>query len=1285
MRNSKSFPVIFAFFMFSPIFTFAQVNVRIHKPPPNQLKTENLWWVDLTNAGSGRPVDKVPTYDVYLYGEISRENELIFRGSTNDFKLPPGTKRVLPNEIKSLRDTWYKEEYEKYLVRTGGVPAGNYNVCVSVKDSKTNRELGRQCIKITVMLANAPRLISPKGDLKVKVKRPIFTWTRPTPVPASMKISYKVKIVEVYEGQTKEEAIRSNIPVYEGVIKNISFQYPVKARTLDINKTYAWQVQAIDETGIPFGEQQGMSEIWQFNPKDIYGDKVVPRLIPEVLKIGEFTLKDITYNANSTIDSLSGHAESFFLQKSVPGHFGGPVFIWTEVNFLVDFNNLKARWTTGDTAEVIVGEIIEDFSSPLEVKVEGYSVLVYDIHLLPDSAISELGVKVTCLCDTLSCNALELEPFAVRVSPKIDLYKELPVKERGPFVLGETGILIKSTDKVIVDLSRTITPSDVGISFNHGETIEQSAMKNSNTGFLYGKYTFTNGKLNSSGFSVEFQLASPFNFAPINPMGFDVNLASGYLKIDSCKVKNGKFTNSLILIRKGEKGVYKADGNQIAVAYDSLLVDSKLNIYGDVRNSEEMRWGGFGITWDVGQFRLKGAPAEFVSPVKGDSFKVYSAGELDSLSGLTIKYNKYHYIFSIYSTDTENPIKISDGILGGYFNIGSFGISGILHTFNDSRPRDSVLLGNKNLPQYIAKTPFITKLGRYSRKQKSDSLMDIEFKFTGNSTFDSDMGGQFKIPTECDFYSSIKDTCEIRPPFKDMEVTSTASFVGGNVAFTDTLQLPYWGVGITSKRGVVSVKLGEIVYTNADIYEPVHFSKGFNIIWGEMLADGSLGEFYFNHDAAHQKFDGFPITLDSAALSEYDPNRAGELVVRSGVHFSFFGETDTLITVHDAIYSKNIDPYYGRLVSIEPYSFTLYRKWGSKMSIMDFPTIMYDSAVQNGFKGTGLVDIEFMPDAHLPATIRIDSMSASICMSDHNVHQLFFGVGNFSAVDRTWGCIYIEGDELKRMVTGGALYAGASAVSLLPAQAGGGVEWKTVVTPTMTQFTCHGLMYIDIGLAHAEVNGRIRLTHDRSIPALDGEVYGHFNMSDVIAGGVEAEGQVTWHFGSDYFMLQGRVAVDIYSWLGGGGMEGGVFIGKDAPSSQAWVLLDEDGRFGIDITRLPVTLTGVYGYGEIGWSERFLYGVLEGEIIIHVGLGLFVQSAGPAMMGDCGIYIRGEILWGLVSASALANLQFFAAVPPDPSYFEGTIKLKGCVAYIFCASIKLTAGISSEDGFYLEY
>ncbi|MEJ2306613.1 MAG: hypothetical protein P8Y30_03545, partial [candidate division WOR-3 bacterium] len=612
MRLSRKLFVRYFFVMFIPFCALAQVNVKIRRPPQNQLKVEDLWAVDLSSEVSK---------DVYLYGEIRREGELIFRGSTNKFSLSRGTKRIRSRDIKNLRDTWYKSEYKEYLMRVGSVPAGDYNVCVSVKDAKTSREFGRECVRISIVSAKAPRLISPRGDLKTEIKRPVFTWTRPAPVPANMRISYKVKIVEVYEGQTKEEAIRTNVPVFEqDGVKSTSFQYPVKAKSLDMDKNYAWQVQAIDEVGRPFGERQGMSEIWQFNPKDIYRDDKVRSLLPDVLKIGDFVLKNITYNEGSTLDSLSGQGESFFLQKNIPEHFGGPAFTWIEVNFPVEFENLKAEWETGDTADVIVGKVAKDFTSPLEVEVEGSSVFVNDINMSADSAISELAVKVTCLCDTLSCESLVLESFSSRVSPAIDLYKELPAQERGPFVLGETGILIKSTGKVVVDLSRTITPSNVGISFNQGETIGQPRMYNSNTGFLYGKYTFTDGKLNSSGFSATFQLTTPFDFSSINPMGFKVSLASGFLQIDSCKVKKGKFSNGIITVRKRERGVYKSDGTEFSVSYDSLLVDSKLNIYGSVLNSEEMRWGGFGATWDIGQFRLRSRPAEFISPVKSDSF-----------------------------------------------------------------------------------------------------------------------------------------------------------------------------------------------------------------------------------------------------------------------------------------------------------------------------------------------------------------------------------------------------------------------------------------------------------------------------------------------------------------------------------------------------------------------------------------------------------------------------------------------------------------------------------------
>jgi hypothetical protein len=46
-----------------PVQLFGQVRVILHQPPPNQLKIEQLWWVDISNFSTNE-------YTVYLRTEI---------------------------------------------------------------------------------------------------------------------------------------------------------------------------------------------------------------------------------------------------------------------------------------------------------------------------------------------------------------------------------------------------------------------------------------------------------------------------------------------------------------------------------------------------------------------------------------------------------------------------------------------------------------------------------------------------------------------------------------------------------------------------------------------------------------------------------------------------------------------------------------------------------------------------------------------------------------------------------------------------------------------------------------------------------------------------------------------------------------------------------------------------------------------------------------------------------------------------------------------------------------
>jgi hypothetical protein len=171
--------------------------------------------------------------------------------------------------------------------------------------------------------------------------------------------------------------------------------------------------------------------------------------------------------------------------------------------------------------------------------------------------------------------------------------------------------------------------------------------------------------------------------------------------------------------------------------------------------------------------------------------------------------------------------------------------------------------------------------------------------------------------------------------------------------------------------------------------------------------------------------------------------------------------------------------------------------------------------------------------------------------------------------------------------------------------------------------------------------------------------------------------------------LQGRMKVYVCSWVVSGGLEGGFFIGHQVPKQLAWVLRPTNPHFGVSDAILPATLTGIFGYGQISFG--FNAYVLGGGVSLYAGMGAFSETpAGltskwtsivglPYVLGTCGIYAHGEILGGLVSASAWGNLSLRG---PIPTYFEGTFGLQGCVAWVVCASVDITGGINS-NGFYL--
>jgi hypothetical protein len=267
-----------------PALAQQQVIVNIQHPPFNQLMIEDMWKLTLINSSN-------TTYTVYLSGTLTESQAgLIATGNSTTFDLPPGTKIFTAANYRQLdpsinyvnRDPKYQES----VVRTGGFPSGEYEICISVIQNRDKQELGTQCIQQSVLMVNPPILISPESGEEIKVRNPNFLWT---PVTGVKDVQYKFKLVEVFPGQSTYDAIEKNSVLYSTTTRQTTLVYSPNFPQLIQGKEYAWQVQSVDGSGNPVGFNKGYSEIAGFNfAKDLI--IVPPKVLPDTLIAAGFKI-----------------------------------------------------------------------------------------------------------------------------------------------------------------------------------------------------------------------------------------------------------------------------------------------------------------------------------------------------------------------------------------------------------------------------------------------------------------------------------------------------------------------------------------------------------------------------------------------------------------------------------------------------------------------------------------------------------------------------------------------------------------------------------------------------------------------------------------------------------------------------------------------------------------------------------------------------------------------------------------------------------------------------------
>jgi len=268
-------------------FSFAQVQVKLTQPPPNQLRTADIWKLTLVNLSKS-------TINVTLNGTLEEAGlGNMLEGNSRPISLPPGTKRISYDDVKSGNVNFKSGKWRDAFTRTGNAPSGDYTICISVKN-ESGEVIGSYCINQRVEISSPPELISPADDETVNGKQqPVFTWLAPMPIPSG-QITYKIKIVEIIGNQSPEIAVQRNPAWFENSnIRTTMFQYPVSARKLDQDKIYAWQISAVQNNTV-----LSSSETRKFNTQS--GNSIFKSLV--------ITTNDSTGSDSSNTTTSGGNA-----------------------------------------------------------------------------------------------------------------------------------------------------------------------------------------------------------------------------------------------------------------------------------------------------------------------------------------------------------------------------------------------------------------------------------------------------------------------------------------------------------------------------------------------------------------------------------------------------------------------------------------------------------------------------------------------------------------------------------------------------------------------------------------------------------------------------------------------------------------------------------------------------------------------------------------------------------------------------------------------------------------
>lgn len=244
---------------FSLLFIFhfsvatAQVVVSVNPPAGFVNSGRDLWNINIVNSGQAK--------DVFVELILSKNGKDVIKQTCSPFSLKKGISGVTGYSV-SITEFKVTDRNIAYSGTNVLIPNGEYSLCAKVIEAGSFFQLAENCAEYSASQLSPPFLVYPPDQSVQSMLNPILTWSPPSPLPAGVLVKYKLKLTDIFSGQSAEDAINRNTPLfYADDILPTSLVYPFTAIQLQKGKKYAWRVYAVAANDVNIGN----TEVWSFS------------------------------------------------------------------------------------------------------------------------------------------------------------------------------------------------------------------------------------------------------------------------------------------------------------------------------------------------------------------------------------------------------------------------------------------------------------------------------------------------------------------------------------------------------------------------------------------------------------------------------------------------------------------------------------------------------------------------------------------------------------------------------------------------------------------------------------------------------------------------------------------------------------------------------------------------------------------------------------------------------------------------------------------------------------